>query len=315
MILLASRPQRRTALVRQRSVCHDREMTFTESTFRSPSDGTELATYAWTESVAQPRGVVQIAHGLAEHGARYDRLADALRTAGFFVSANDHRGHGRSVASPADLGDFGAPGFAGLIDDVAAFGASIKNVSPDLPLFLVAHSMGSFAAQSVLLDHSEQYAGVVLSGSTALDILAGSLADAEGPVGLEAFNAGFEHRTGYEWLSRDEAEVDAYVADPLCGFDVPDDAIPQMFAQADRLADPEALGRIRSDLPILVVSGQADPLAGDGQLVELLGQRYRDAGIADVTTRVHPEARHEIFNETNRDEITAEVVDWLTARS
>ena len=315
MILLAPRRPQQAALARQRTVCHDREMTFTESTFTSPSDSTELAAYAWSTSVPQPRGMVQIAHGLAEHGARYDRLAQALTVAGFQVSANDHRGHGRSVASEADLGDFGEAGFGGLIDDVAAYGASLAEADPDLPLFLVAHSMGSFAAQSVILDHSRQYAGVVLSGSTALDILAGSLAEAEGPVGLEAFNAGFEHRTGYEWLSRDEAEVDAYVADPMCGFDVPDDAIPQMFAQAARLADPEALAGIRTDLPILIVSGQADPLSGDGQLVQLLGQRYRDAGVADVTTVVHPEARHEIFNETNRDEITAQVVDWLTARS
>ena len=151
----------------------------------------------------------------------------------------------------------------------------------DLPLFLVAHSMGSFAAQSVLLDHSEQYAGVVLSGSTALDVLAQSLAESEGPGGLEAFNAGFEHRTGYEWLSRDESEVDAYVADPLCGFDVPEDAIPQMFADAQRLADHEDAERASartcrsSSSPV-----EADPLSGGGQLVELLGQRYRDAGLA-----------------------------------
>jgi alpha-beta hydrolase superfamily lysophospholipase len=315
MILLGQRRPQEVPLARQRTVCHDREMTFHESVFRSPADATELATYAWTAAATDRVGVVQIAHGLAEHGARYDRLAQALNEAGFLVGANDHRGHGRSALSEAGLGDFGKPGFQGLIDDVAAYGGSIQRANPDLPLFLVAHSMGSFAAQSVLLDHSHQYAGVVLSGSTALDVLAADLAQAEGPVGLEAFNAGFEHRTGYEWLSRDEAEVDAYVVDPLCGFDVPEDAIPQMFTQAARLADPGALAGIRPDLPILIVSGQADPLSGDGQLVELLGQRYRDAGVVDVTTRVHPGARHEIFNETNRDEITAEVVDWLRARA
>ena len=294
-------------------------MPFTESTFASPTDSIPLATYAWDQAVDQPRGVVQVAHGLAEHSARYDRLAEALNAAGFLVYAADHRGHGLSIESGAVPGDFGDPGFGGLIDDVAAYGATLAGDHPDLPLFLVAHSMGSFAAQSVVLDHSEQYAGLVLSGSTALDVLAGVLAQAddesEGPVGLEAFNAGFEHRTGYEWLSRDEAEVDLYVADPLCGFDVPDDAIPQMFERAPRLADPDALAAIRSDLPILVVSGQADPLSGDGQLVQLLGQRYRDAGLGDVTVQVYPDARHEIFNETNRDAITADVVGWLVARS
>ncbi len=290
-------------------------MPFTPSSFQSSSDRTRIATYAWTDSVTNPRGAVQIAHGLAEHASRYDRLAQALNAAGYLVHANDHRGHGRSVVSEDDLGNFGFAGFAGLIEDVVAYGARIAPQHPGLPLFLVAHSMGSFAAQSVLLDHSEQYAGVVLSASTAVDVLAASLAQSEGPAGLEAFNAGFEHRTGYEWLSRDESEVDAYVADPLCGFDLPDDAIPQLFADAERLAAREALAGIRVDLPILIVSGEADPLAGGGQLVELLGQRYREAGLIDVTTQVYPEARHEIFNEVNRDQITVDVVAWLRAHS
>ena len=173
--------------------------------------------------------------------------------------------------------------------------------------------MGSFAAQSVLLTHSEQYTGVVLSGSTALDLLAAGLAQAEGPVGLEAFNAGFEHRTGYEWLSRDEAEVDLYVADPLCGFELPDETVPMLFGAAATLADPTALAGIRPGLPLLIVSGVDDPLAGGGQLVEVLGQRYRDAGLADVTVRLYDGARHEILNETNRDEVTADIVAWLRA--
>ena len=173
--------------------------------------------------------------------------------------------------------------------------------------------MGSFAAQSVILTHSEQYAGVVLSGSTALDLLAAGLAQAEGPAGLEAFNAGFEHRTGYEWLSRDEAEVDLYVADPWCGFELPDETVPALFGAAATLADPAVLAGIRPDLPLLLVSGSDDPLAGGGQLVEVLGQRYRDAGLVDVTVTLYDGARHEILNETNRDEVTADVVAWLDA--
>jgi alpha-beta hydrolase superfamily lysophospholipase len=287
-------------------------MTFRLGTFTSPVDGTSLTTYAWDE-VADPRGVVQVAHGLAEHSARYDRLASALNEAGYRVFAADHRGHGRSVTEVP--GDFGAPGFEGLIADVAAYGAQLAEDQKGLPLFMIAHSMGSFATQSVLLEHSALYAGVVLSGSTAMDVLAAGLADAEGPVGLEAFNASFEHRTGYEWLSRDEQEVDRYVADPLCGFDLPEETVPALFGAADRLADPQELARIRPDLPVLIVSGRSDPLAGGGDLVELLGQRYRDAGLADVTVRVHDGARHEVFNETNRDEITDEVLTWLQRQS
>lgn len=280
--------------------------------FTSPVDGATIATHTWGDDLETPRGVVQLAHGIAEHGLRYGRLAEALVAAGYRVHGVDHRGHGGSVTSPEELGHFD---FTALVADVAAYGAELAGQAGDLPLFLLAHSMGSFAAQEVILDHSAQYAGVVLSGSTALDVLAAELAKAEGPVGLEAFNAGFEHRTGYEWLSRDDAEVDTYVADPLSGFALPDDAVPQLFAGAARLSDPAALAGIRDDLPVLIVSGDADPISGAGQLLQLLGQRYRDAGLPDVTVTLYPEARHEIFNETNRDEITAEVIAWLDAHA
>ena len=281
-------------------------MSAQRSTFISPVDGLELATYEW--DVEDPHGVVQVAHGLAEHSARYDRFAGALNAAGYSVRAADHRGHGASIAETP--GDFGAAGFEALIADMAAYGAGLRG---DLPLFLFAHSMGSFAAQSVVLDHSEQYAGVVLSGSTALDLLAAGMVAAEGPVGLEAFNAGFEQRTGYEWLSRDEAEVDRYVADPLCGFDLPDETVPALFGAAGALADPAVLAGIRSDLPLLIASGSDDPVGGGGELVKVLAQRYRDAGLVDVTLKLYDGARHEILNELNRDEVTADVIGWLDA--
>ncbi len=273
----------------------------------------QIATLSWNQAAEPVKGVVQIAHGLAEHSARYDRLARALNAAGFLAYAADHRGHGRTGQD--NLGDFGAGGWDGLIADVVHYGALLADEHPDLPLFLIAHSMGSFAAQSVILEHSSQYAGVVLSGSTALDVLAANMAQSEGPAGLEAFNAGFEHRTGYEWLSRDEAEVDKYVADPWCGFETPPETIPMLFSHAEELAQVQSLARIRPDLPLLITSGSNDPLAGGGQLVALLAQRYQGAGLTDVTLTVYEDARHEIFNETNRDEVTADVIDWLAARA
>ena len=283
------------------------------SSFRSDADGTKIETYAWSDVAGKPVGVVQIAHGLAEHGERYDRFAKALNAAGFVVHAVDHRGHGRTANG--QLGDFGPAGFEGLIADVAQFGAALRAQHKGLPLFLFAHSMGSFAAQAAILDHASIWSGVVLSGSTALDMLAAGMANApaDAPAGLEAFNASFEHRTGYEWLSRDDSEVDAYVADPWCGWDVPNDVIPSLFAPAARLADPALLAGIRSDLPILIASGDADPLAGGGSLIQLLGQRYREAGAVDVTVTLYPSARHEILNETNRSEVTADIVAWLRA--
>lgn len=284
------------------------------SSFVSAADGTEIATFAWP-APANPVGVVQLAHGLAEHSARYARLAHALNQAGYTVFSTDHRGHG--VTGRDNLGDFGPAGFEGLIADVAQFGAALGSQHPGLPVFLIGHSMGSFAAQAAITTDSAQYAGVVLSGSTSLDVLAANLANApaDAPPGLEGFNVGFEHRTGFEWLSRDDAEVDLYVADPWCGFETPPQTLPMLFGPASRLADPAVLAGIRPDLPVLIVSGTDDPLAGGGELLQLLGSRYRGAGLQDVTVTLYPGARHEIFNEINRDDVTGDVVTWLRAHT
>jgi len=279
-----------------------------QSSFTSPTDGRTITTWHWGADLAAPRGTVQIAHGLSEYGARYDRFARALVGAGYRVVASDHRGHGQSVTHDKPLGDFEFPA---LVADIAALGRLVKADDPALPLHLFGHSMGSFASQEVVLDHSDLYDSLVLSGSSAIDVLAAGMAEATEPVGLEAFNAGFEHRTGFEWLSRDEAEVDAYVADPLCGAEATPDSMAGMFSGAGRLGDPEQRARVRDDLPVLIASGDADPLAGGGELVRILGQRYTEAGLGDVTVRLYPGARHEILNETNRDEVTADVIDWL----
>jgi len=283
--------------------------------FASPVDGLPITTWTWDDVPAQPHGVVQLVHGLAEHGTRYGRLAEALNAAGFLVVATDNRGHGASVSTEVPLGSFGAAGVAGFLGDIVAAGEQLADEHPDLPLFLIAHSLGSMGAQSVLLDHSARYAGAVLSGSTTLD---GLLAVVQGlpadQPGLAAFNIGFEPRTGFEWLSRDAAEVDAYVANPLCGFPTEDAIMAGVLGTAQRTTDPAQLARIRSDLPVLVMSGDRDPVGGSrGCNVTALAERYRDAGLTDVTVLLYPEARHEVFNQTNRDEVTADLVGWLVA--
>ncbi|NIZ89457.1 alpha/beta fold hydrolase [Kineococcus rubinsiae] len=284
------------------------------TTFTSHADGLVVHGYHW--AAGRPRATVQLVHGLSEHAPRYDRLARALVSAGFDVWAHDHRGHGASVDGRTPHVSFGEGGWAGLLSDVTQFSDLVEAASPGLPRFVVAHSMGSIALQEVLLDHSARYDGVVLTGSTAVDVFAAGLpAPVEGQAGdLSAFNAGFEPRTGYEWLSRDASEVDAYVADPLCGQDSAPEVMAALFSST-RVADPAQLAAIDPDLALLVVSGADDPLAGGGDLPQLLGQRYRDAGLRDVEVEVYPGARHEVFNETNRDEVTARVVDWLGARA
>ena len=276
-----------------------------ESTIEFTSrDGIAVQTYRWAPEES-PRAVVQVQHGLAEHAARYRRFAEALTDAGYLVYAPDARGSGRTAQGA--YGSWGADGWPGWVNDVALLRERISEEHPDLPVVLFGHSMGSFATQHYLLDHSADVDAVVLSGSTEVGWLVPVL-DADEPADLSAFNEPFEHRTGFEWLSRDEAEVDAYVADPACGWEAPPLSGIGSLAAA---ADPDRVAAVRDDLPMLIVSGDADPLAQGGATVEMLAQRYRDAGLGDVEVRLYPGGRHELLNETNRDEVTADILAFL----
>jgi alpha-beta hydrolase superfamily lysophospholipase len=182
---------------------------------------------------------------------------------------------------------------------------------PGLPLVLFAHSMGSFATQQYLLDHSDRVDAVALSGTGALDLIEPAL-DLDSGVGLDLFNAAFEPgRTGFEWLSRDDHQVDLYVADPLCGFAYDVEGMKAVFANARQVADPGRLARVRPGLPLYIAVGDQDPVNGQLALVHALVDRYRTAGLTDIELRVYPEARHEILNETNRDEVEADLLSWL----
>ncbi len=267
-------------------------------------DGQQLHTYRWSPE-GRPKAVVQIQHGLAEHAARYRRFAEALTSAGYLVYAADARGSGHSATN--GYGAWGADGWPGWVDDVGRLTARIRADEPELPLGLFGHSMGSFATQQHLLDHDDEVDAVVLSGSTEVGWLVPVL-DADEPADLSVFNEPFVHRTGFEWLSRDEAEVDAYVADPACGWEAPPLPAIDTLAAA---ADPARVATIRSDVPILLVSGADDPLAQGGPAVEALAEQYRVAGLTDVQVQLYPGARHEVLNETNRDEVTAEIVAFF----
>jgi alpha-beta hydrolase superfamily lysophospholipase len=174
--------------------------------------------------------------------------------------------------------------------------------------------MGSFAAQQYVLDHSGDIDALVLTGTAVLDLLEPSL-DLDQPLDLSMFNAPFAPaRTDYDWLSRDEAQVDRYVADPRCGFGLDGDAGRQMFVAARAVADPVRLGQVRKDLPVYVAVGEHDPVNGQLALVHALVDRLRGEGLEDVTLTVYPGARHEVFNETNRDEVYRDLAEWLDVR-
>ena len=273
------------------------------------ADGTKIVAYRW-DPEGEPRAAVQLTHGMGEHAQRYDHVARALNKAGLVVYAQDHRGHGAS-ADPDMYGNLGAGGWKALVDDIGLLSAHIRAEHPGLPLILLGHSMGSFAVQQYLLDHSADVDGVVLTGTAAIDLLEGAL-DLDQPIDLAMFNAPFQpSRTDYDWLSRDEATVDAYVADPRCGFGIDTDSARTMFIGARRGADPAQVAAIRSGLPVYIAVGEADPVNGGLALLTPLTERYEAAGLTDVTVRTYPGARHEILNETNRDEVIAELNRWL----
>lgn len=268
-------------------------------------DDIDLHVYRWAPD-GDPKAAVQLHHGLAEHAGRYRRFAEALTSAGYLVYAPDQRASGRSAVD--GYGNWGADGWAGWVNDYALLNARIRADNPGLDVALFGHSLGSFGAQHYLLDHSADVAAVVLSGTGDVEVLVPALT-AQGPADLSAFNAPFENRTGFEWLTRDEAEVDKYVADEACGWAAP---MPSDMTSLLSAADPVAVQGVRPDLPILLVSGEHDPVGGQaGQGVNVTASRYRAAGLTDVVVTLYPQARHEILNEVNRDEVTHDIIDFF----
>ncbi|GGY64581.1 alpha/beta hydrolase [Streptomyces omiyaensis] len=276
-------------------------------TFTS-QDGVRVHVHTWLPE-GPVRGVVQIAHGMGEHALRYAPLADHLTARGHAVYAADHRGHGRSMH--AGPGHLGADGWNLLVGDLATLTRTARERHPGVPVVLLGHSMGSFAAQQYLLDHAELVDGVALSGTTAVDALITALAEAPATGGgpFDAFNAPFAPvRTEADWLSRDERQVDAYLADPLCGFGLDLQGLADMAGAAGRLAAPAG---IPADLPVALFVGDRDPLNGRLAHSDLLVSRYREAGLTDLSYHRYEGARHEVLNETNREEVVADLTAWI----
>ncbi len=286
------------------------------------ADGVTVVYRSWL-ATADLRGVAVIAHGASEHSGRYDRFAAALAAAGFAVLAPDHRGHGLTAASTGP-GAIGERGLDGVLDDLAGVVALGRTAAPTVPLVLIGHSMGSVIALRYAETRGDQLAALVLSGP--LGVVPGvdeTIAELEGAVSgglggspvdaLGAFNAAFEPaRTPYDWLSRDPAEVDAYLADPLCGDDLPL-TYGYLLAVLQGVRDgADRAGDLPDGLPVLVTAGERDPVSDGTVQARALAERLQ-AGGAQVSERYYPDARHEILNETNRDEVEADVVGWLDA--
>ena len=306
----------------------------TSTSTSTAADGTQRHVIDWSPDPGTAvRGAVYIAHGMAEHAARYARLAERLTAEGFAVSAADHRGHGRTAEEGPARGIFADEGgWALATDDLRDMVRRLRAERPNVPLVLMGHSMGSLLCQQLLTDGGDvvqMLAGSVLSGTNGKPPLIASvgrlLARLErlrlgrrgrSPIihalTFQDFNNKFKPtRTEADWLSRDPAEVDLYVADPDCGYQCSLqlwidllDAIPRFTADA-------AQARVRRDLPLFIFAGGKDPVGDMGKSVQRLAADLRRAGVQDVTCTLYPGARHETLNETNRQEVVDNLVAWL----
>ncbi|MBM6402799.1 alpha/beta hydrolase [Phycicoccus sp. CSK15P-2] len=294
------------------------------------ADGTEIFTHRWLPD-GEAKAVLVVAHGMAEHSARYARLAETLTAAGYAVYAHDHRGHGRT-ASAADHGYLADhDGWATITADLRTVVAHASSEHTGLPVFLLGHSMGSILARTLVIGGSSELAGLVLTGPTshteALTRAGAGIAATEArlrggrhtsalmdKLSFGQYNAAFKpNRTDFDWLSRDDAEVDAYVADPLCGNTFTSGFFSDLMGGLLLVNDRHKVAGVRRDLPVLVLAGDQDPVGAGGKGPRQVTEQYREAGLTDVTLTLYPGARHEIFNETIRDEVTADLVRWLDA--
>jgi alpha-beta hydrolase superfamily lysophospholipase len=305
-------------------------MTTNASTFTfTDSDGFDIFVRRW-EPEGTARAVLQIAHGAVEHSGRYGRFARYLNDRGFTVFAPDHRGHGRTAGTMDRAGKAGNDGWNGIVRDFAELTSLIRDEHPGLPVFVLGHSMGSIVGQQVMEQYPKGLAGVILSGSWgSLGDSDQIIVDIEQSIAAEgrdapsmllaqmfgSFNDPFDGSTGFEWLSRDQDEVQKYIDDPWSGsFAFSNGFVLDFFNAMADIWKPENEALIPKSLPVLVASGEKDPAGGFSKTTQLLIDRYRALGLEDLTVKFYPDARHEILNEINRDEVQADLFDWMAAR-
>ncbi|MBP7735347.1 MAG: lysophospholipase [Spirochaetes bacterium] len=299
-------------------------------TFKA-ADGTKIFAYRWMPDSKQDiKAALQIAHGMAEHGARYERFAGELVKAGYAVYANDHRGHGKTAGSLENVGFFAdVDGWNKVVDDMHVLTTLIKKENPALPIFLLGHSMGSFLSRNYAMLHGNDIKGLILSGTAGDPGLLGKVGllvakiDAawkgkktKSPLldklSFGAYNNAFKpNRTKFDWLSRDNAEVDKYVADPYCGDVFTAGFFCDLVSGLAFISDDRNVAKIPRELPIYLFSGSMDPVGANTRGVLQVYNSLVKSGIGEVTYKFYEGARHETLNELNRDEVFSDVIAWL----
>ena len=282
---------------------------------------------------SKPRAAVQIAHGIAEHIDRYRPFMEFLADNGFVVAGNDHLGHGKSIRVPEEQGFFAEKdGWWRVVDDMDKLHDIRSNEYPELPYVLFGHSMGSFLTRTYLIKHPDKYDGVILSGtghqSPAL-VLGGNaaasvMAKLNGAMGdgakLDSLAFGTylnkieNPRTKFDWLSRDTEQVDKYIADPLCGFVGKIGLYRDMMQGIKFITDKKNIAQMNKEKPVYFMSGDGDPVGDYGKGVERAYKAFCDAGLHDVFMRLYPGGRHEMLNETNKEQVYQDILSWLNEK-
>lgn len=307
-------------------------MTKTDFFFRSCNEKTQIHCIEWLPE-GEPRAVVQIAHGISSHVARFEPLAAFLCGHGIAVVGGDHLGHGESLDSEEDRLFFGEnSGWELVLGDMRQLTGLIHQRHPGKPLFLLGHSMGSFLSRGYVIRFADGIDGLILSGTgqQSSTLVRAALKLAETEIRLHGaryrseslqklvfgqYNRGFEPaRTGYEWLTRDEAVVDRYVADPACGGTPTVGLFRDMMHGIELMSRKKNLRRMNKAMPVFFFAGDKDPVGERGRGVLRSYMHFLDVGMEDVTLKLYAGGRHEMLNETNRDQVRRDILAWIEAR-
>lgn len=294
------------------------------------TDDKNIFVYKWSPgNDVKAKAIVQIAHGMAEHAARYERLAEKLTQNGYIVYANDHRGHGKTAGTVENIGYLGDDGFNWMVKDMKELNEIIKNENPGLPVYLLGHSMGSLLSQRYICLYGDSINGVILSGTSGKMgvvvnigiMIAGNEVKKLGPkarsvklnsMSFGGYNKNFEpKRTDFDWLSSDNKEVDKYINDPCCGGVFTSSFFYDFLIGMRELHKNKNMKNIPKNLPIYVINGDKDPVGACCKTVNKLLDSYKKLGIKDVSHKFYKDARHEILNETSRDEVVQDIINWL----
>ena len=285
------------------------------------------------ETDKMPIAVVQIFHGMAEHGGCYNELAAYLNEAGIAVFASDHRGHGKTIKSDQEYGHIDAnTGWNTILDDLHQLNQKIRYDYSDIPIFIYGHSMGSFLARAYITKWGNEIDGVILSATNGhqaiLNWMAKKLANWEcgkygalhrskrlSDMSFGSYNKNFTpNRTAFDWLSRDEKKVDAYIADPRCGGTFSSGFFSALLHGIDSIYDPTNIKHIPRDMSFLFLTGERDPINGFASRIWSAIDTYERFGLFDVEAIFYPKCRHDLKLELNREVIFKDIVTWINGK-